>query len=140
MTRLRDERRLAAMAMTLGVVVLGLSVPDGAAAGPRPERSFTVVAEGGPHPFTWSWAPAELTIRGRGKVTWENPTDAVHHVTFWDGPGARAQHLHPGASATLGFKKPGVYKYWCDILGHADIVHVGTERICVGMCGEITVE
>ncbi len=65
-----------------------------------------------------------MTIRRSGKVTWENPTDATHHVTFWDGPGGKHRHLDPGGSATLKLRKPGVYKYLCDITFHADIVDV----------------
>lgn len=141
MARTRGGRRsLVATAIALGVLFLGLAAPGGAAARPRPAQSFTVVAEGGPHPFTWAWGPAEVTVVGRGRVTWENPTDAVHHVTFWDGPHAESQHLEAGATATLRFRNPGVYEYLCDIIGHADLVYVGTERICVGMCGRITVE
>jgi plastocyanin len=141
MARPEARRTPAAAAVTLAAVAfLALLPPHAARGGPRPVPSFEVVADGGPQPFTWEWTPADLTIRSRGKVTWLNPTEAVHHVTFWDGPGAKHQHLHPGGSATLTLRKPGVYSYWCDIFGHADIVTVGPERFCVGMCGTITVE
>jgi plastocyanin len=124
-----------------GLLLVALAVPDRAAAGPdRRGDSFTVVAEGGPFPYSWGWVPAEVTIHGRGRVTWENPTDAVHHVTFWDGPTKTSEHVGVGGSVTLRFRKPGVHRYWCDIFGHADIVYLGTERICVGMCGEVVVE
>ncbi len=124
-----------------GSLFAAVSTPPSAAAGPRAASSVTVVAAGGDLPFTWVWDPAEGTIRRRGEVTWENPTKATHHVTFWDGPGGKHQHLDPGASATLKLRKPGVYKYWCDITFHADIVDVaGYGRVCVGMCGEITVQ
>ncbi|MFN2588001.1 MAG: hypothetical protein ABR613_07785 [Actinomycetota bacterium] len=113
--------------------------PSPAAGGAAP-KSATVVAEGGPAPFTWEWNPPAVTIGRRGRVTWENPTDTTHHVTFWDGPGAPHGHLDPGGTAAIRFRKPGVYKYWCDIFGHADIVTLGYDRVCVGMCGEVTVE
>ncbi|HEX2057281.1 MAG TPA: hypothetical protein VHI71_02835 [Actinomycetota bacterium] len=106
---------------------------------PRRAESFTVEAAGGPHPFTWTWDPDEITIEGRGKVRWENPTEAVHHVTFWRGPSDKSLHVHPGGAATTKFTKPGTYDYLCDIFGHAQIVEAGPERICVGMCGTVTI-
>lgn len=81
-----------------------------------------------------------MTITPGDRVVWTNPTDAAHHITAWDGKWDAAEHLDIDARVTRRFKKPGVYKYLCDILGHADIVVVGTERVCVGMCGVITVE
>ncbi|MDQ3956745.1 MAG: hypothetical protein M3273_00315 [Actinomycetota bacterium] len=124
-----------------GLLFAAVSTPPSAAAGPRAASSVTVLAAGGDLPFTWEWDPAEVTIRRRGHVTWENPTEATHHVTFWDGPGGKHQHLDPGGSATLKLTKPGVYKYWCDITFHAELVDVpGYGRVCVGMCGEITVQ
>ena len=124
-----------------GLLLAAVWVPQSAAAPSRGPSSVTVVAAGGPLPFTWEWDPTEVTIRRRGKVTWENPTDATHHVTFWEGPGAEHQHLDPGGSATLKLRKPGVYKYWCDITFHANLIDVaGYGKVCVGMCGEITVE
>ena len=140
MTLLEARRPAAAVAALLAIALLAHAAPRPAVARARPTPSFEVVAEGGPHPFTWEWAPPDLTIRGRGKVTWHNPTEAIHHVTFWEGPVAQDQHVDPGSSATLTLRKPGVYKYWCDIFGHADLVYVGAEGVCVGMCGEITVE
>ncbi|MDQ4024600.1 MAG: hypothetical protein M3217_03780, partial [Actinomycetota bacterium] len=122
---------------------LSLAAPLAAdAAGLRAQRSapIKVLAAGGPFPFTWEWTPSDVTIASGGRVTWENPTDAVHHVTFWDGPRKGTAHVDVRGSATLRFKEAGVYKYWCDIFGHADIVTVGYDRVCVGMCGEITVE
>ncbi|HEV3472134.1 MAG TPA: plastocyanin/azurin family copper-binding protein [Actinomycetota bacterium] len=100
----------------------------------------TVAAAGGPFPFTWSWDPDEVTIAKGDRVVWTNPTAAAHHITAWDGKWDAEEHLDAGAEVTLRFKKPGTYRYWCDIVGHADIVSVGPERVCVGMCGVITVE
>lgn len=97
-------------------------------------------AAGGPYAFLWEWSPAEVTISKGERVTWINPTSATHHITSWDGRWDVAEHLDTDATVTLRFKKPGVYRYWCDVSTHADIVHAGTERICVGMCGVITVE
>lgn len=129
-----------ARSLLAAVFVAALAAPLPARAIDRPAGSFTVVAGGGPHPFTWTWDPAELTIEARSKVTWKNPTEGIHHVTFWRGPSSKSLHLHGRGSAALKFKKPGVYEYLCDIFGHAQLVHVGPERICVGMCGVITVE
>ena len=131
--------------MKASVVGLALSllvaVPAaGSAHQAPPSNTTTVTAAGGPLPFTWAWDPAEVSIARGEKVTWTNPTDAAHHVTAWEGKWDAAEHLDMGSKVTLRFKKPGVYKYWCDILGHADIVFVGTERVCVGMCGVIRVE
>ncbi|MDQ3981279.1 MAG: hypothetical protein M3271_01205 [Actinomycetota bacterium] len=133
-------RRLTAALLGAVVLVLSLAAPK-SAAGPMPRgEAFTVVAEGGPHPFSWGWAPAEVTIRGNGRVTWENPTEAVHHVTFWDGPTKASKHVDTGDAVTMRFRKPGAHKYWCDIAGHAELLSLGPERVCVGMCGEIVVE
>jgi hypothetical protein len=33
----------------------------------------------------------------------------------------------------------GTYEYLCDIFGHAQLVDVGPERVCIGMCGTVTV-
>ncbi|HEX2195535.1 MAG TPA: hypothetical protein VHJ76_01305, partial [Actinomycetota bacterium] len=130
---------LAATVATIAVAAgLALLAPGPASSAGRP-RSSSVVAAGGPHPFTWTWDPAEVTIPAGGKVTWENPTEAVHHVTFWRGPSSKSLHLHGRGSATLKFRKPGVYEYLCDIFGHAQLVDVGPERVCIGMCGTVTV-
>ncbi|MDQ3982116.1 MAG: hypothetical protein M3271_05485 [Actinomycetota bacterium] len=144
MTRLiphRAARPLTAVVLAAVVLALSLAAPKSAAAGSvRRGEAFTVVAEGGPHPFSWGWAPAEVTIRGSGRVTWENPTDAVHHVTFWDGPTTASKHVDTGGAVTMRFRKPGAHKYWCDIAGHAELLSLGPERVCVGMCGEVVVE
>lgn len=136
----RPRLAVAAAGIAAGLVLAAPVAPSPAAAGSPAQQSFTVVAQGGPHPFTWEWDPAEVTIEGRGKVTWKNPTGAEHHVSFWDGPSVGNHHIHPGGSLSLVFKKPGVHKYRCDLFGHSDVVLVGTEAICVGQCGEITVE
>ncbi len=81
-----------------------------------------------------------MTIAGRGKVTWENPTIAEHHVTFWEGPSSGTRHLDPGGSVTLTFKKSGVHRYRCDLSAHSELLHVSGQSICVGQCGEIRVE
>ena len=80
-----------------------------------------------------------MTIARRGTVTWENRTDAVHHVTFYEGPSDASLHMH-GRRARMTFKKPGVYKYLCDIFGHAHLIDTGYGNACVGMCGTVTVE
>ena len=103
-------------------------------------KTTTVEATGGPLPFTWQWTPPDVTIAKREVVRWNNSTDAVHHVTSWDGPWNTSRHVDSGESTAIKFKRRGVYRYWCDITGHADIVHVGTQSFCVGMCGTITVE
>ncbi len=126
-------------ALAAAGLVAAVVVSPAAVALPRPAQAHTVVATGGPGPFSWGWDPAQLTIRRGEKVMWKNPTDVVHHVTFWEGPGAPHRHLHAGGSAGFKFKKPGVYKYWCDITFHAYIVDTGYNRVCLGMCGEITV-
>jgi plastocyanin len=130
-------------AAIVGLVALSLTSSGAAVAAPsRASRAAaaTVVAEGGSLPFSWKWTPAEVILPGPGRVTWENPTEAPHHVTFWDGPRDDTTHVDVRGSVTVRFKKPGVYKYWCDIFGHAELVEVGAERICIGMCGEVAVE
>jgi plastocyanin len=106
----------------------------------RAAQTATVTAAGGPYAFLWQWDPAEITISKGDRVRWENPTSAEHHVTAWDGPWKTEEHVASDGTMTLRFKKPGVYRYWCDVSTHADIVYAGDQRICVGMCGVITVE
>ncbi len=123
------------------LVVAALAPAAAATRSPR-LKEFTVAAKAGPQSLTWEWDPSELTIRGKGRVTWENFTEAEHHVTFWEGPleGTTLHLAAGGGSESLVLKKPGVHKYRCDLGLHSDIVYVGYERICVGQCGEITVE
>ncbi len=137
MARSRARRRALAATAAVAAAFSALASPAPVTA--RPAESFTVVAGGGPHPFTWTWDPDEIAIDGRGKVRWENPTEAVHHVTFWRGPSDKSLHLHPRGAVTMKFRKPGTYEYLCDIFGHAQIVDVGSERVCIGMCGSVTV-
>ena len=137
----RPSSAAVATLAAAGLLFAAVSTPTSGATGSRAASSVTVVAAGGDLPFTWEWDPAEVAIRQGGEVMWENPTEATHHVTFWEGPGGKHRHLDPGGSATLKLRKPGVYKYLCDITFHADIVDVaGYGRVCVGMCGEITVQ
>ena len=140
----RDRRSRLVLAATAALTMASLLTP--ALASPvarraRPAQSFRIAAEGGPYPFTWSWSPDDLTFRWRGKVTWENPSAEEHQVEFWDAPVPIDELvLAPGGTAALTLRRPGVYSYRCDIAAHSDIVYAGNERLCVGMCGEITVE
>ena len=122
------------------LLVVALPLPAGDASARRKAETTTVEASGGPAPFTWSWTPSDITIAKGDVVAWTNTTGVTHRVTSWDGSWEVAEHLEAGDSARIRFKQPGVYQYWCDIMGHADLIYVGTERICVGMCGTITVE
>lgn len=129
--------------ITAGLVVgLAIAAPGSAEGLSRTHKpkTFVVKAAGGPVPFTWAWAPAEITISAGDRVTWKNPTDATHHVTAWGEGWTTAAHVDIGGDFTYRFKKPGVYRYWCDIVGHADIVYLADEGSCVGMCGVIVVE
>ena len=129
----------AALSVTAACILV-VTISGAGSAHLRTAGKTTITAAGGPFPFTWAWDPAEVTVAPGDRVVWTNPTDAAHHITAWDGKWDAAEHLDMGAKVSRRFKKPGVYKYWCDIFGHADIVYVGDERICVGMCGVITVE
>lgn len=126
-----------AVVLSVALLLVPLASNGGAQ---QPAPKTTVEAAGGPLPFTWQWAPAEVTVPKGGVVRWNNSTDAVHHVTSWEGQWNVSKHVDTGESTKVKFRKRGVYRYWCDITGHADIVHVGTESFCVGMCGTITVE
>ncbi len=99
-----------------------------------------VTASQGLLPILWVWDPAEIPIARGDRVTWENPTEAMHRIIAWDGPWEVAADLDVMDKVTFKFKKPGVYRYWCDVLGHSDVVYHGEDRTCVGMCGVVIVE
>lgn len=94
-----------------------------------------VEASGGPAFYLFTWDPDELTIPKRHKVVWTNPTNALHHVTFYEGMD-RSMHLESGGKVKARFKKPGTYLYRCDVPNHSELI--GGE--CFGMCGSVTVE
>lgn len=132
--------RTCLVAILTGWIALG-AIAAPATGEPRDLQAETHVVEAAAAtlPRTWEWDPADATIAVGDKVTWENPTDADHGVESWDGNWDVREILEPGATNTLRFKKPGVYSYRCNVWLHSDILYLGTERLCVGMCGTITV-
>lgn len=133
-------RSRTGVAVALTAVVLLVPLASSRAAEASASKKTTVEAAGGPLPYTWEWSPADVTISKGGVVRWNNSTDAVHHVTSWDGAWDVSKHVDTGDSVAIKFKKRGTYRYWCDIAGHADILHIGPQKLCIGMCGTITVE
>lgn len=132
---------LLALAASIAVLAVAVTLAEPVDARRARHAEVTVItAAGGPAAFLWEWSPSELTIAKGDRVAWENPTSAAHAVEVWDGPTFFTGDLATGKRFTLKFKKPGDYKYRCPIAPHSDIVYAGTERICVGMCGVITVE
>ncbi len=121
--------RLAA-AVAVGGVLLFPAASQGG--------GVTVTAAGGPVGPTWRWEPSEVSVPVGGKVTWVNPTSSLHHVTAYDGPWKGFLHVEGGGGeATRKFKKPGTYRYRCDIQTHSELIGGTT---CVGQCGTVTVE
>lgn len=106
----------------------------------KPRHVERVQAALGTYPGTWEWVPADITIKAGDDVEWENPTDETHRIISWDGEWKVRTPLSPGDSTRLRFKRRGVYRYYCSMSFHGDILYLGTERLCVGMCGTITVE
>jgi plastocyanin len=106
---------------------------------PAAARTSTheVAAAGGPFGPTWRWDPAAVDAARKDRVVWRNPTSTTHHVTFYGGPlEGKTLHVPAGGSAKLRLKKAGSYPYRCDIQGHSELVG----GLCIGQCGEITVE
>ena len=125
---------------TVGVLMLALLAGPVEADQRPPKAAATVRAEKGAAPLLWEWSPTDVTITKNQRVRWENPTGTPHDVLVWDGPSDLHTRLAPGDAHTLRFEQRGVYRYRCAISEHSDVVFVGTERTCVGMCGVVTVE
>ena len=62
--------------------------------------------------------PRDLTMETGTEVTWVNRDSVPHDATDEEGAWATAM-LKEGASATLSFDSPGVYRYRCTI--HPDM-------------------
>lgn len=130
-------RRLALLALSLLVLAAPLS---SAAPAARAKGKTHHVHAVGSWPFQYSWDPAEIEIAAGDKVVWMNETSSEHHITPYDGPWPEDIHLHlegEGSKASFVFKKPGVYKYYCDLQFHGQLLPGG---LCFGQCGEITVK
>lgn len=128
-------RTCMATAVT-GLVVVGAHPGIAAERARRAGVMHHVTAAAGPS-ILFEWDPAELSIAAGDKVMWMNPTSAPHRVVPYEGPWDTEMDLPAGeGKATFRFKKPGVYRYRCDIPTHS--VLAGAE--CIGMCGTITVE
>ena len=123
--------------LVIGVLLLvgGLVAPAPAAKARGETHKVTV--EGGFPRFTFE--PADITISAGDKVVWLNNTSAEHHIQPYAGPWAEGTHGHlepDGGKASLTFKKPGVYKYYCDLPFHGQLL---PGEICAGQCGTVTV-
>jgi len=93
----------------------------------------------GSWPMQFAWDPADIEIAAGDKVMWMNTTSGEHHITPYEGPWPDDVHLHlegEDSKATFVFKKPGVYKYYCDLQLHGQLLPGG---VCAGQCGTITV-
>ena len=140
MRHLRIGARLRiALFCALAATLLLVPLASTGAAKRATPKTTTVEASGGPGPYSWEWSPADVTISKGEVVRWKNTTDVTHHLKSWDGPWDLSKNLDTGSTTAMRFKKPGVYRYWCDTITHADVFYVGYERICTGMCGTITV-
>jgi plastocyanin len=84
------------------------------------------------------YAPAEITVAAGDKVVWVNTTSNEHHVTPYDGPWAERGPLHlaAGKKVSFRFKKPGTYRYYCDLEYHGELVG----PLCYGQCGTVVVD
>jgi plastocyanin len=94
----------------------------------------------GSWPLQFSWDPAELEISVGDKVMWMNSTSGEHHITPYAGPWPDDVHLHlegEGSKSSFVFKKPGEYKYYCDLQFHGQLL---PGEVCLGQCGTITVQ
>ncbi len=100
------------------------------------DATHRVAAAGGPLGPTWRWDPAQLEIVKGDKVVWTNPSSTTHHVVPYEGPWDKTLHVEAGKTVTMRFKKPGTYRYRCDIPTHSEMI--GGQ--CVGQCGTITVK
>jgi plastocyanin len=115
----------------LAVLILLVPVAPAASKG----KVHNVEASGGPASYLFTWDPDELTIPKGHKVVWANPTNVLHHVTFYEGM-EQSMHLESGKKVKTRFKKAGTYLYRCDVPYHSELI--GGE--CFGMCGSVTVE
>ncbi len=128
-------RRLLVPALAGILLLAALGAP--ASAVRAKAKTHKVVAEG-TWPFLFRWNPAAVEIAVGDKVRWTNTTTSDHHITPYEGPWPKDTHLHlpEGGKASFTFKKPGVYKYYCDLQYHGQLLPGGE---CFGQCGEITV-
>ena len=97
------------------------------------------VSATGSYPMMFQWEPADLEIASGDKVVWTNTTSGEHHITPYEGPWPEDLHLHldgEGSKAMFRFKAPGVYKYYCDLQFHGQLL---PGNLCAGQCGTITV-
>ena len=103
-----------------------LMIPNTTMAGPIIVEAKTVES-------SWIWRPKTIHLSAPKRVKWKNPTNEPHSVRFYKGPlkGVRLLLLE-GEAKTKRIKKPGKYKYRCDIPGHSKL----KKGECTGMCGK----
>jgi plastocyanin len=102
-----DRRSLHTLALAAGVALIGLGT-EGAESAP-------------PHAVgvqLFQFRPGRAEVGKGTAVTWTNQDDVTHTVTSGT-PEQRdgrfdAQLAGSGATATVEFKEPGVYPYFCD--------------------------
>lgn len=124
---------LLALPAALLVGALGSAAPAALAKG----KTHKVTAEGSFPSFRFE--PADIDVSVGDKVAWTNNTSAEHHVQPYGGPWEDDAHLHldpDGGKASFVFKKPGDYKYYCDLPYHGQLL---PGDLCAGQCGTITV-
>ena len=63
----------------------------------------------------FAFAPATVTVKAGGTVTWTNTDSATHTVKWSDGAAGSGPLTSGGASYTRTFATPGTFAYACGI-------------------------
>lgn len=63
----------------------------------------------------FSFQPAEIHLPRGGKVTWINGDDVPHLIASADGRFRPSSALDTNDQYTLGFDRPGTYRYYCTL-------------------------
>ena len=92
-----------ALALAVGVMVLGLAQPGGTQQGVSVQL--------------FQFRPGQLEVKAGGKVTWANQDDIGHTVTSGT-PDQRDGRFDlaldgKGTTASVQLKEPGIYPYFC---------------------------
>jgi plastocyanin len=116
--------RLLVVAITAGLILIpAISLAD--------TRRFRAAGQ----PGSFRWAPTIRRIAKRDRIVWKNPTGTSHTVTAYGGRWSKNTLLSPGERTARRFRRAGLYKFRCTIVGHSSL----QDGRCSGMCGRVRV-
>ena len=106
MSRIRSVTAVVTVVLVLGLAFLAGARPGAAA--PAKAKAGTVTIK------NFKFSPTPLKVKAGTKVTVKNADSTTH--TFTANKGAfDTGDIDSGSSATVSIKKPGTYKYHCEI-------------------------